>query len=146
MLIITCGHAVVGGKLIVPLHGPQLAAPSLGMQVEIWDQSGRNIEDSGLKGDLVITKPFFSMPVTFWGEEGHEKYRKAYLDVFPGIWCHGDFISKDFKTQCYIIHGRSDGVLNPGGMAPIQEQIFRVQCKLTIMGDLRCPVWHGRSL
>ncbi|SPJ80014.1 related to acetoacetyl-CoA synthetase [Fusarium torulosum] len=107
---------IVGGNLIVPLHGPQLAAPTLGMQVEIWDQDGRNIENSGQKGDLVITKPFFSMPVTFWGEGGHEKYRKAYFDVFPGIWCHGDFISKDLKTHGYVIHGRSDGVLNPGGV------------------------------
>ncbi|KAK7580803.1 hypothetical protein V3481_012935 [Fusarium oxysporum f. sp. vasinfectum] len=126
---------IVGGNLIVPLHGPQLAAPSLGMQVEIWDQSGRNIEDSGLKGDLVITKPFFSMPVTFWGEEGHEKYRKAYFDVFPGIWCHGDFISKDLKTQCYIIHGRSDGVLNPGGVRFGTADLYNVLHKFSQVED-----------
>ncbi|KAH7183846.1 hypothetical protein BKA60DRAFT_475087 [Fusarium oxysporum] len=126
---------IVGGNLIVPLHGPQLAAPSLGMQVEIWDQSGRNIEDSGLKGDLVITKPFFSMPVTFWGEEGDEKYRKAYFDVFPGIWCHGDFISKDLETQCYIIHGRSDGVLNPGGVRFGTADLYNVLHKFPQVDD-----------
>ncbi|KAF4338135.1 acetoacetate ligase [Fusarium beomiforme] len=126
---------IVGGNLIVPLHGPQLAAPSLGMQVEIWDQSGKNIEESGLKGDLVITKPFFSMPVTFWGEGGHEKYRKAYFDVFPGIWCHGDFISKDLKTQCYIIHGRSDGVLNPGGVRFGTADLYNVLHKFPQVED-----------
>ncbi|KAJ0129280.1 Uncharacterized protein HZ326_27628 [Fusarium oxysporum f. sp. albedinis] len=126
---------IVGGNLIVPLHGPQLAAPSLGMRVEIWDQSGKNIEDSGLKGDLVITKPFFSMPVTFWGEGGHEKYRKAYFDVFPGIWCHGDFMSKDLKTQCYIIHGRSDGVLNPGGVRFGTADLYNVLHKFPQVED-----------
>ncbi|KAJ3454806.1 hypothetical protein MRS44_013406 [Fusarium solani] len=126
---------VVGGNLIVPLHGSQLAAPTLGMQVEIWDQDGRNIENSGQKGDLVITKPFFSMPVTFWGEGGHEKYRKAYFDVFPGIWCHGDFISKDLKTQSYVIHGRSDGVLNPGGVRFGTADLYNVVYKFPQVED-----------
>ncbi|KAL6410970.1 acetoacetate-CoA ligase [Ilyonectria robusta] len=99
------------------------------MQVDIWDQDGRNIENSGQKGDLVITKPFFSMPVTFWGEGGDEKYRKAYFDVCPGTWCHGDLISKDLETQSYVIHGRSNGVLNPRGVrfgtADLYNDIFK---------------------
>lgn len=85
------------------------------MAVEIWDANGKNIEDTGEKGDLVITKPFFSMPITFWGEGGEEKYRKAYFDTFPGVWHHGDFVRKIVKTQGYEVLGRSDGVLNPGG-------------------------------
>ena len=85
------------------------------MKVEIWDLDGNNIEDTGEKGDLVVTKPFFSMPITFWGDGGEEKYRKAYFDTFPGIWHHGDYIRKNLKTQGYEILGRSDGVLNPGG-------------------------------
>ncbi|KAH7189899.1 hypothetical protein DER44DRAFT_852509 [Fusarium oxysporum] len=126
---------IVGGNLVVPLHGPQLAAPNLGMQVEIWDQDGRNIENSRQKGDLVITKPFFSMPVTFWGEGGHEKYRKAYFDVFPGIWCHGDFISKDLETHGYVIHGRSDGVLNPGGVRFGTSDLYNVVHKFPQVED-----------
>ncbi|KAL6405406.1 acetoacetate-CoA ligase [Ilyonectria robusta] len=126
---------IVGGNLIVPLHGPQLVAPTLGMQVEIWDQDGRNIENSGQKEDLVITKPFFSMPVTFWGEGGHEKYRKAYFDIFPGIWCHGDFISKDLKTQGYVIHGRSDGVLNPGGVRFGTADLYNIVYKFPQVED-----------
>ncbi|KAL6405398.1 acetoacetate-CoA ligase [Ilyonectria robusta] len=112
-----------------------LVAPTLGMQVEIWDQDGRNIENSGQKEDLVITKPFFSMPVTFWGEGGHEKYRKAYFDIFPGIWCHGDFISKDLKTQGYVIHGRSDGVLNPGGVRFGTADLYNIVYKFPQVED-----------
>ena len=101
---------------MLSVHIGEISSPALGMKVEIWDQNGVNIEDSGEKGDLVITKPFFSMPVTFWGEGGEEKYRKAYFDAFPGVWCHGDFIKKNPYTGGYEILGRSDGVLNPGGM------------------------------
>ncbi|KAH6970460.1 hypothetical protein BKA56DRAFT_661204 [Ilyonectria sp. MPI-CAGE-AT-0026] len=98
-------------------------------------QDGRNIENSGQKGDLVITKPFFSMPVTFWGEGGHEKYRKAYFDVFPGTWCHGDSISKDLETQSYVIHGRSDGVLNPGGVRFGTADLYNVISKFSQVED-----------
>lgn len=85
------------------------------MKVEIWDSSGNNIEDTGEKGDLVITKPFFSMPHSFWGEDGEAKYRAAYFEQYPGVWYHGDFIRKIPGTNGYEILGRSDGVLNPGG-------------------------------
>ncbi|KAL6253183.1 hypothetical protein RBB50_000905 [Rhinocladiella similis] len=108
--------AIVNGSMMRPFYAGELATKCLGMAVEVWDLDGKNIEETGDKGDLVITKPFFSMPVTFWGKDGMEKYRKAYFDQFPGIWCHGDFISKNPSTQGFIIHGRSDGVLNPGGI------------------------------
>lgn len=87
----------------------------LGMAVEIWDESGKNIEDSGERGDLVITKPFFSMPISFWGKDGMRKYENAYFKRFPGVWCHGDYIMKNVQTGGYVILGRSDGVLNPQG-------------------------------
>ena len=87
----------------------------LGMAVEIWDENGKNIENSGQKGDLVITKPFFSMPISFWGKDGMKKYENAYFTTYPGVWCHGDFITKNVKTGGYVILGRSDGVLNPQG-------------------------------
>lgn len=98
-----------------PIYSGEICGPSLGMKVEIWNEKGENIESSGTEGDLVITKPFFSMPITFWGVDGMEKYRKAYFDQFPGVWCHGDFIKRNISTGGYEILGRSDGVLNPGG-------------------------------
>jgi acetoacetyl-CoA synthetase len=103
------------GTPLLPIHSGEISSAALGMKVEIWQVDGRNIEDTGDKGDLVITKPFFSMPITFWGESGEAKYKKAYFETFPGVWCHGDYIKKNPKTGGYEILGRSDGVLNPGG-------------------------------
>jgi len=108
-------ETVIGGNSLTPVLGNELSAPALGMKVEVWDEEGHNIDASGEKGELVIVTPFPSMPLTFWGEGGVEKYRQAYFDVYPGIWTQGDLLSRDVKTKGYFIHGRSDGVLNPGG-------------------------------
>lgn len=97
------------------LYPGEIAGANLGMKVEIWNSEGRNIEDTGEKGDLVITKPFFSMPIGFWGKSGEAKYRAAYFEQYAGVWYHGDFIRKNPATGGYEILGRSDGVLNPGG-------------------------------
>ncbi|KAF5555121.1 acetoacetate ligase [Fusarium mexicanum] len=105
---------IIGATVLSHIRGNELATATLGMKVEIWDQAGHNIEESGQEGELVITKPFPSMPVTFWGKGGTEMYRKAYFDTFPGVWTHGDFVSRT-NTKGYLIHGRSDGVLNPNG-------------------------------
>lgn len=85
------------------------------MRIEIWDQDGKSIDDTGDAGELIISTPFFSMPTTFWGEDGDSKYYKAYFERFPGVWCHGDFLKRNPATGGYVILGRSDGVLNPGG-------------------------------
>lgn len=108
-------HTVVGPSPMDPCHAGEIAGPNLGMKVEIWNAEGRNVEASGEEGDLVITRPFLSMPLTFLGEKGHEKYRLAYFDNFPGIWHHGDFIRRSPQTGGYEILGRSDGILNPAG-------------------------------
>ncbi|KAL3468905.1 hypothetical protein BJX99DRAFT_265708 [Aspergillus californicus] len=107
---------IVQGTTMTPVHAGEISAPGLGMKVEIFDPDGKDISKTGEKGDLVITRPFFSMPITFWGVDGQDKYRKAYFDNFPGVWCHGDFIKMNPSTGGYEILGRSDGVLNPGGV------------------------------
>ncbi|KAF2011975.1 acetyl-CoA synthetase-like protein [Aaosphaeria arxii CBS 175.79] len=106
---------IVGANVITAVHNGELAAASLGMKVEIWDHEGHNIEDSGEKGDLVITKPFFTMPVSFWGKSGEEKYREAYFDQYP-----------ERRVWCYEILGRSDGVLNPGGVRFGTAEIYGI--------------------
>lgn len=106
---------VISGNCLSVIHDGELASPQLGMKVEVWDLEGRNVDQAGEKGDLVITTPFFSMPITFYGDGGLEKYYKAYFDKFPGVWCHGDFAQRNPATGGYVILGRSDGVLNPGG-------------------------------
>ncbi|KAJ3460911.1 hypothetical protein MRS44_011778 [Fusarium solani] len=126
---------IIGGNNLIQIHGNELAAATLGMKVEIWDENGNNIDDSGQKGELVITKPFPSMPVTFWGEGGDEKYRNAYFDTFPNVWCHGDFVSRDTKTKGYLVHGRSDGVLNPGGVRFGTAEIYDVVSRFAEVDD-----------
>lgn len=106
---------VVGCNPLSTIHYGEIASANLGLDVQVWDANGKNIDNTGQGGELVITKPFFSMPITFWGPDGMEKYRKAYFDVFPGIWCHGDFVRKNPTTGGFVMLGRSDGVLNPGG-------------------------------
>lgn len=106
---------VITPSPISTIYPGEIAGASLGMKVEIWDSNRHDISTRGGEGDLVITKPFFSMPLTFWGVDGQEKYRKAYFDDFPGVWKHGDFIRRNPLTGGYEMLGRSDGVLNPGG-------------------------------
>ena len=103
----------------------EIGAAALGMSVEIWDEDGNRIGDDGEKGELVITKPFFSMPLTFYGPNGTERYRKAYFEKFPGVWSHGDFIQRNPATGGYEILGRSDGVLNPGGKCTMFRARFQ---------------------
>ncbi|KAH7136221.1 hypothetical protein EDB81DRAFT_870441 [Dactylonectria macrodidyma] len=126
---------VIGANNLGQIYGNQLASPTLGMAVEIWDESGNAIQGSGKKGELVITKPFPSMPVTFWGNEGTEKFRKAYFDIFPGVWCHGDFVSRDNETKGFLIHGRSDGVLNPGGVRFGTAELYDVVTRFVDVDD-----------
>jgi len=83
----------------------------------------------GEKGELVCTKPFPSMPVGFWNDPDGAKYRAAYFERFPGIWCHGDFAEKTARGG-FIIYGRSDATLNPGGVRIGTAEIYRQVEKL----------------
>jgi len=87
------------------------------------DEEGKSVE-KGIKGEFVCTKPFPSMPVMFWNDSGGEKYHKAYLNRFDNIWCHGDFVEKT-DPHGWIIHGRSDATLNPGGVRIGTAEIYR---------------------
>ena len=83
----------------------------------------------GEKGELVCTRPFPSMPVGFWNDPDGAKYRAAYFERFPSIWCHGDFAEKTPRGG-FIIHGRSDATLNPGGVRIGTAEIYRQVEKL----------------
>ncbi|ETS84376.1 hypothetical protein PFICI_02401 [Pestalotiopsis fici W106-1] len=110
--------AIVGGNNLSPVNGNELAAPVLGMKVEIWDLGGSVAEDSSNEqGELVITRPFVSMPIKFWGDDAKDsKYFDTYFALNHGVWSHGDSISRNPVTGGFSLHGRSDGVLNPGGI------------------------------
>ena len=110
-----------------PVRAGELQVAGLGMAVEVWDDDGNRIE--GAKGDLVCTRPFPCMPVGFWNDPDGERYRAAYFERFPGVWTHGDYIEHT-KAGGYVIHGRSDATLNPGGVRIGTAEIYRQVEKL----------------
>jgi acetoacetyl-CoA synthetase len=104
-----------------PVWKGELQRPGLGMAVDVWSEDGKHIE--GERGELVCTRPFPSMPVMFWNDPEEKKYRAAYFERFPGVWCHGDF-AEWTKHGGLIIHGRSDATLNPGGVRIGTAEIY----------------------
>ncbi len=105
-----------------PIWRGELQAPGLGMNVQIFDEEGRSIKEQ--KGELVCTTPFPSMPVFFWGDERDQKYHQAYFEKFPDVWCHGDYAELT-GHEGFIIYGRSDTILNPGGVRIGTAEIYR---------------------
>lgn len=116
-----------------PVHVGQIQAPGLGMDVQIFDEGGQAMSRGEGKGELVCATAFPSMPVGFWNDPDGSRYQSAYFDRFDGIWAHGDF-AEITPEGGYIIHGRSDATLNPGGVrigtAEIYRQVERVESVL----------------
>ncbi|MGC3903817.1 AMP-binding enzyme, partial [Legionella pneumophila] len=94
----------------------------LGMEVAVYDEQGHSIKQK--RGELVCTKPFPSMPVCFWNDKDRQAYKHAYFERFPGVWAHGDF-AEITAHNGLIIHGRSDAILNPGGVRIGTAEIYR---------------------
>jgi acetoacetyl-CoA synthetase len=94
------------------------------MAVEIFDSEGNPVREPGVKGELVCTQPFPSVPVGFWGDDAEQsKFRAAYFDRFPGVWAHGDYASWT-EHDGVVIHGRSDATLNAGGVRIGTAEIY----------------------
>jgi acetoacetyl-CoA synthetase len=108
---------------IAPVWKGEIQARALGMKVEVFDEAGRSL-GPGEKGELVCTMPFPSMPVGFWNDPDGRKYHAAYFDKFPGVWRHGDYVALT-EHGGVIIYGRSDAVLNPGGVRIGTAEIYR---------------------
>jgi acetoacetyl-CoA synthetase len=115
-----CGCFIAGNPL-GPVWPGELQAPTLGCAMDVYDDAAKPILQQ--KGELVCVKPFPSMPVMFWNDPEGAKYRAAYFERFPGIWCHGDFAERTGHDG-YIIHGRSDATLNPGGVRIGTAEIY----------------------
>jgi len=111
------------GNPIGPVWRGELQTRGLGMSVKIYSQGGDEIR--GEKGELVCTKPFPSMPISFWNDPDGSRYCNAYFSRFPNVWHHGDYAQLT-KHDGLIIHGRSDAVLNPGGIRIGTAEIYRV--------------------
>ena len=116
-----CGCFVLGNP-ILPVWRGEIQCRALGLRVEVFDENGHSIE--GQKGELVCTKPFPSLPLGFWNDPGGDKYRAAYFERFPGVWTHGDWCEITAHGGM-VIYGRSDAVLNPGGVRIGTAEIYR---------------------
>jgi acetoacetyl-CoA synthetase len=113
----------VGGVPVAPVWRGEIQGPCLGMAVDVFDEQGRPLR--GGPGELVCTRPFPSLPVGFWNDPGGTRYRAAYFERFPGVWCHGDWAEWTAHGGLVIL-GRSDAVLNPGGVRIGTAEIYRV--------------------
>jgi acetoacetyl-CoA synthetase len=92
------------------------------MKVEAFDEEGHSVINR--QGELVCTAPSPSMPIYFWDDPGHRKYKAAYFDVYPGVWRHGDYVLINERGGV-VIYGRSDAALNPGGVRIGTAEIYR---------------------
>lgn len=110
------------GCPVLPVWRGELQCRGLGMKVEVWNDEGRPVR--GEKGELVCTAPFPSMPTGFWNDADGTKYRAAYFERYPGVWHHGDYVELT-SHDGLMIHGRSDAVLNPGGVRIGTAEIYR---------------------
>jgi len=115
------------GCPVLPVYRGELQCRGLGMAVEIFDDAGQAQADA--PGELVCTRPFPSMPVGFWNDPDGSKYRAAYFERFPNTWHHGDW-ARLTPHGGLIIYGRSDAVLNPGGVRIGTAEIYRQVEKL----------------
>jgi len=111
------------GNLFQPVYSGQIQNKGLGMDVDIFDEKGFSIKNS--KGELVCKKPFPSMPVKFWNDINDKKYRASYFSKYKNIWHHGDF-AKITNNGGFIIYGRSDTTLNPGGVRLGTAEIYNI--------------------
>jgi acetoacetyl-CoA synthetase len=114
--------AFVGGVATLPVYRGELQARALGASVEAWDEAGRPL--IGEVGELVVTEPMPSMPVSFWGDRDGSRYRAAYFDHYPGVWRHGDWIEITPRGTA-IIYGRSDSTINRSGVRMGTSEIYR---------------------
>ena len=110
------------GCPILPVYKGELQCLGLGMAVKIFDDEGQSLQQQ--KGELVCTKPFPSMPIGFWNDPEQQKYHEAYFSDFDNIWAQGDY-AEITPHHGLVIHGRSDAVLNPGGVRIGTAEIYR---------------------
>lgn len=118
-----CGCFVLGVPILPVLRG-EIQGPALGMDVQAYDDDGVPVP-TGERGELVCTIAFPSRPLGFWGDHDGSRFVASYFQRFPGVWAHGDFISRT-ASGGFVIHGRSDATLNAGGIRIGTAEIYRV--------------------
>lgn len=159
----TCGGtdlacSLISGAASMPLYAGEIQAPCLGMAVDLYDvddERGVSVQETGTPGELVCKQPWPSEPVLFWDDPSGEKYKNSYFTKYAArlhvrqlrghgqleerpIWSQGDFVSRNPVTGGFVTHGRSDGVLNPGGVRFGSAEIYNVVEKDPAVADSVC--------
>ena len=139
-----CGCLVLGNPML-PVRAGEIQVPALGLDTDVAGADGGPVE-IGVEGELVCRTPFPSMPLRFWDDPGDTRYDAAYFDRFPGLWHHGDFVSRTADGG-FVISGRSDATLNPGGVRIGTAEIYR---RVDTMAEVEESVvvgqpWDGDS-
>ena len=111
------------GNIYSPVICGEIQNNGLGMDVDIFDDHGKSVINK--KGELVCKNPFPSMPTKFWNDLNNVKLKNAYFNKFKGVWHHGDY-AEIKKSGGYVIYGRSDATLNPGGVRLGTAEIYSV--------------------
>ncbi|WP_447797285.1 acetoacetate--CoA ligase [Pseudomonas moraviensis] len=127
--IVSC---FVNGNPLSPVRRGEIMGKSLGMAVEVWNDAGQPV--IGEKGELVCTRHFPAMPIGLWNDPDGTKLRQSYFSLFPGFWAQGDY-AEQLPHGAMMIHGRSDAVLNPGGVRIGTAEIYRQVEKITEVQD-----------
>ena len=132
----------IGGNPMSVVRRGEIQGPILGMDVHVYDENGVSVKNK--KGELVCTQSFPTMPLYFWNDKNNEKYHDAYFNKYPNVWCHGDYIVKT-ENNGFIIFGRSDATLNPGGVRIGTAEIYRQveQIHEVLEGLVVGQIWQG---
>jgi len=136
-----CG-CFLGGNPLLPVVRGELQCAFLGMAVDVFDEAGNPV--TGVAGELVCTHPHLSMPLGLRGDMDGSAYQDAYFSRFPGVWAHGDYVEKR-DSGGYVIHGRSDTTLNPGGVRIGTAEIYRLVESIDEVEECIAvgQDWHG---
>jgi acetoacetyl-CoA synthetase len=135
--IVSC---FLSGSPVLPVYRGELQCAGLGMDVKVLREDGSETE-VGETGELCCARPFPATPVFFWGDENNQKYHDAYFSKFPGTWAHGDHIKRS-GTGGFIIEGRSDATLNPGGVRIGTSEIYR---QVDVLDEVLESICVGQS-
>ena len=132
----------IGGNPISSVRRGEIQGPILGMDIHVFDDNGNSLKNE--KGELVCIQSFPTMPLFFWKDKNKEKYHNAYFNKFENVWCHGDYILKT-ESNGFIIFGRSDATLNPGGVRIGTAEIYRQveQLEEVLEGLVVGQIWNG---
>ena len=132
----------IGGNPMSVVRRGEIQGPILGMDVHVYDENANSLKNE--KGELVCIKSFPSMPLFFWNDKNNEKYHDAYFNKYENVWCHGDYILKT-ENNGFIIFGRSDATLNPGGVRIGTAEIYRQveQIEEVLEGLVVGQIWKG---